>query len=567
MLKKLFIFFIVFLIAGCESNIEGPQNNQPILEDALPEVTQPVNEKPEEETVTETVIEEITTPVRIAIMGRNMPSGSFLKFQNELESKVDWYSLPDNNKILDYETVYYFFTELDIPGLNELGFELPELKPYQMFQQLIDETNIIWVNFSLKEKSTEAINQFFLEYQDLDDEIITLVETELPELPESTTLSASSICEVPHDTRLRNDYWEMIMGFPRPVRRLPKDRNATALVLFVDFPNYPATRSIDSLNQFFENRYVKMTNDYIRTMSYGTVEHEFYYHDAVISMPLNVEEYLLSNQVRQSNSNVKQGVDYTELFVREALEVADPTVDFSGYDYVIFHVDTSLPISLADFAWANMARENRGYFTEEKVFYNVNAWSAEIMRPNHEWVGIHEIIHLYGLPDYYSRVDNVWGGDAFVGTFDLMSRAMGKNNELLLWSRWFIGWVSENEIDCIDAREPLQESIHTLQNTMGSNDQKGVLIRLSEHELLLIERKEYSDYCGSCRGGLIVTLYDSSIPAMYGPLRIVRPEGSTNVDFEDAFIDKGDIMETNGVRISVLETSLTETRIQIDTIS
>ena len=359
-----------------------------------------------------------------------------------------------------------------------------------------------------------------------------------------TQLNTASydVCQVPHDNRLRNDYYEMVMGFPRPDGRLPNDRNIKAIVIFVEFPDYPASRSIDQLNSFFEDRYVAMTNKYIGAMSYGRVQHEFFYHDQIIM-----------TEPPRSSGPLPLGEDYTSEFVRNTLPIADEQIDFSLYDYVIFHVDPTLPLSVASFAWANMARPNRGYVTEEKTFYNMNAWSGETVRPNHEWVAIHEIMHLYGLVDYYSRPENVWRGDEWVGTFDMMSRAMGRNNELLLWSRWFIGWVTPDDIHCFDGRKPLDESSVELNGTMSLEGTNGVLVRVSEFELILIERKERNSYCASCRGGLMVTRYDSSIPAMYGPLRIMRPEGSTNPDYEDALLYEGDYIEIDGLRIEVLE--------------
>jgi M6 family metalloprotease-like protein len=360
------------------------------------------------------------------------------------------------------------------------------------------------------------------------------------------------ICQVPHDNRLRNDYWEMIMGFPRPPRRLPHDRNIKAKIIFVEFPNYPATQTIEELNEFFENRYVQLTNDYIGAMSYGRVQHEFYYHDQII----------LTELPRRSGP-LPIGEDYVSEFVRNTLSIVDEQIDFSPYDYVIFHTDPSLPLNVANFAWANMARENRGYITETNVFYNMNAWSGETVRPGHEWVGVHEIMHLYGLPDYYSRPENVWRGDEWVGNFDIMSNALGANKELLLWSRWYIGWVTPNDIDCLDARGGLETTEHVLSPTMGDEGTKGVIIRVSQFELILIERKDANPYCMDCRGGLIVTTYSSSIPAVYGQLKIVRPEGSTHPNFIDAFLTQGDAMNVSGVRIEVLEQTPSHSIIRI----
>jgi hypothetical protein len=56
-------------------------------------------------------------------------------------------------------------------------------------------------------------------------------------------------------------------------------------------------------------------------------------------------------------------------------------------------------------------------------------------------------------------------------------------------------------------------------------------------------------------------VYDSLIAAMDAFLRIVRREGSTIIDVEDAFIDDADIFETNDNRISVLKKLTAQSRI------
>lgn len=367
------------------------------------------------------------------------------------------------------------------------------------------------------------------------------------EVQEKQQHASYAVCEVPHDKSLHSDYWEMAMGFPRPSRRLPNDRNIKAKVIFVEFPGYPASRSIEQLNLFFDNRYVKTTNDYIEAMSYGQVQHEFYYHDTTIMAELP-----------RTSGPLSKGEDYISEFVRKTLSLADTQIDFSPYDYVIFHVDPLLPLSVANFAWANMADVNKGFVTEEKTFFNMNAWSAETVRPNHHWVAVHEIMHLYGLSDTYHREHGKWLGYPFVGTFDIMGDAIGYNTELLLWNRWFIGWVTPNDIDCLDARTPMSSTRHTLHTTMGNQGTKGIIIRISEYEAILIERKDFNNYCRSCRGGLLVTKYNASIAATNGQLRVVRGSNSILSSYEDAFLYHDDVLEVAGIRIEVIaETALT----------
>ena len=537
-MKKVLLLVMIVFLAACEQA-------------AVEEVVIEVNEVTEESSVSEEVA---FGSQRIAVIGERMPANAYRRIMDAFNNELDWYTYLNIDVLDNYQTVYVFYDASVERRLVDAGYRWPQIKPYELVRQTINATEFVFINFTESESQSVAVDAFIELRSEIEDQVIPLIQPLTKSENSTNGLASPDICRVPHDNRLRNDYYEVNMGFPRSSNRLPHDRNINAIVIFVEFPEYRASRSIEELNEFFEDRYVKMTNDFIGAMSYGLVQHEFYYHDEIIM-----------TELPRTSGPLAVGEDYVSEFVRYTLTLADPRIDFTPYDYVIIHVDPTLPLSVANFAWANTPRPEQGYVTEEKTFLNVNAWSAEMVRPNHEWVGVHEIIHLYGLVDYYSRPENVWRGHEWVGNFDLMSNATAPNIELLLWSRWFIGWVTPDDVDCIDGRTTIEPSEHILNSTMGLDGTKGVIIRISEFEVILIERKDNNEYCRTCDGGLIVSRYNASISSMYGPLRIVRPDGSVDRDFEDAFIRKGDFIEVAGIRIDVLEEGNKETLIQIST--
>ena len=538
-MKRLVLMVLMIFLASCEVAFEEVVLPPTLEVLEIEEVVLDVNEVTEASGVSEEVA---FGSQRIAVIGERMPTNAYRRIMDAFNSELDWYTLLNIDVLDNYQIVYVFYDASVERRLVDAGYRWPKIKPYELVRQTFNATEFVFINFKESESQSIAVDAFIELFSRIDNQIIPLAQP----------LSPIEICRVPHDNRLRNDYWEMVMGFPRPANRLPNDRNIKAKVIFVEFPEHKASRSIEQLNTFFENRYVKIVNDYIGAMSYGRVQHEFYYHDEIIMAELP-----------RTSGPLPIGEDYVSEFIRKTLPLADEQIDFSPYDYVIFHVDPTLPLSVANFAWANMTRPNRGYVTEEKTFFNMNAWSGEIVRPGHEWVGVHEIMHLYGLVDYYSRPENVWRGHEWIGNFDLMGNAMAPNIELLLWSRWFIGWVTPDDVDCIDGRTTFESTEHILGSTMGVDGTKGVIIRISEFELILIERKDKNEYCQTCDGGLIISRYNASMASMYGPLRVVRPDGSVDPDFEDAFIYKGDFIEVAGIRIDVLDEGNKETIIQI----
>lgn len=543
-MKRLLLLILIGLLWGCGASLVE------VVEDSIVSETEAVEEPIEIETANP--VDSSEQSIRIAVVGERMPEGAYNQIMKAFNQELDWFSLLNADVLNNYETVYVFYdTQLERKLINA-GFKWPEIKAYEVIRQRIESTDFVFINFTESNLQNRAVNSFLELKSLINDDVIQLIPPLVRDESSIESLAMYEICQVPHDPRVKNEKYEMIMGFPRPSLRLPNDRDIKAIVIFVDFPEHPSSKSIEELNSFFEELYVDFTNKYISSMSYGRVQHEFYYHDRIVRTTL------------RGGGPLEPWEDSVNRFMRIALPNADPHLDFSPYDYVIVHTDPDLPLSFARFAWMNIASAGRGFVTSEKTFYNVTAWSAiNVQRPLSKWVGVHEIIHLYGLIDYYSNPDQVWSGDEWVGSFDTMSSAMGINNELLLWSRWFIGWVTPDDIECIDARRPITPTQHILNSTMGEDGVKGLIIRISQYELLLIERKDYNEYCQSCNGGLIVTSYSSSIPAMYGPLRIVRPEWSVDPNFEDAFIVKGDVIEVFGIRIEVLDEGVNETLIQI----
>ena len=553
-MKRLIMILIIVLLAGCDNSVnELVDENIETSEDQVVSYTSTENElieieeQQENDAKTDAHVEteEIVTKYKSAVIVGAMPSNAYNEILNLFNDEVDWFTGFDIDALKDYESLYFFYDDVLEPKLVSAGFVWPQLEPYEMIKVIEGDQEYVFVNFKEADLRRIAVTNFVTQYENIGTETLLLVE-QIEISPEKVSTDLADACLVPHDNRLRNDYYEMVMGFPRPPRRLPNDRDITALVLFVEFENYPASRPVEDLNKFFNDRYVKITNDYLLAMSYGRVQHSFYYYEETIKMP-----------------TLSEPIFDPESFVRDALRKADLNVDFTDYDYVVFHVDPTLPLDVASFAWVSTPREGDGFVTDEKTFYGMTAWSGETVRPNLEWVGVHEIMHLYGLVDYYSRPENVWRGDEWVGSFDMMSRAMGNNKELLLWSRYYIGWVTPEEVSCIDARESIENIELIINSTMNDEGIKGAIIRLSQFELILIERKDSNEYCKSCRGGLIVTKYDASIPAMYGPLRIVRPEGSVDPDYEDAFLYQGDSVETGDLIISVIQEGRNETLISI----
>jgi M6 family metalloprotease-like protein len=238
-----------------------------------------------------------------------------------------------------------------------------------------------------------------------------------------------------------------------------------------------------------------------------------------------------------------------------AVETADPLVDYSQFDVVYVLSPREIPWNSIAFGPAGPLNSS-GIATDDGPVTNItlsgaDAWQSIRQGTPWKWIA-HETGHLFGLHDLY-----VNPGDAVYGTWDLMSNNWSVGAiEINSWNRYLLGWITDSQINCLNAVDISSAGVTQLINPIERINQltKAVVVRLSDSKILVIEsrRNEGFDVLTPAQEGALVYTVDMTIPTIRGGWKVQRRPGSTDPQFVDAALRLGDVITVEGLRIEII---------------
>jgi M6 family metalloprotease-like protein len=271
------------------------------------------------------------------------------------------------------------------------------------------------------------------------------------------------------------------------------------LVLFVDFPDRPASQSVESLI----GRFSPSVEEFFAAKSLGNLDFQFEFFSRWLPMPETFNTY-----------SAYTSEESTQL-IEDAFRVADLEVDFSRYEGVVIVTDPNqTPVSRG---FASLQSNQGGRFDGIR-FMRVVVSDADFLESPDRFV-IHEVLHTMGLEDLYA-----YGGGfesasnhlaRFSGDFSVMGAT--RNLEMLGFEKWSLGWIPDNQVLC---EESITGEVELVPVSSGAGTQLA-LFTLSDHRRLVVEYRGAEKESGT---GVIAYVVDSSIPGGRGPIRLVTKE-------------------------------------------
>ncbi|MDH6226862.1 M6 family metalloprotease-like protein [Streptomyces sp. MJP52] len=215
--------------------------------------------------------------------------------------------------------------------------------------------------------------------------------------------------------------------YPRPTRPLD------AVMVFLSFPDSdPLTTPRQLVADHFP-----LTSRYFERASYGRFTVRPHPEHTWLRMPRASTEYAMERD---------WSAPRRAAYLRDALSVADPVVDFSKYDIVYLVADPDAPGVNADATKVvNLSTPLRADGTDLRRVVTVFE-----QHPPDRLVLAHETGHVLDLPDLYNRPSDGKGDwDTHVGDWDLMGSQFGLAPDLLGWHKWKLGWLDADQITCV----------------------------------------------------------------------------------------------------------------------
>ncbi|MFJ7180187.1 M6 family metalloprotease domain-containing protein [Streptomyces massasporeus] len=321
------------------------------------------------------------------------------------------------------------------------------------------------------------------------------------------------------------DTWNA--AYPRPTRSLD------AVMVFLSFPDaHPLTTPQELTADHFP-----ATTRFFERASYGRFTLRPHALRQWIRMPQPSTAYAIQRDWKPERRAA---------YLRDALSVADPRVDFSRYDVVYFIADPDAPGVDSDATKVvNLTSPLRADGTDLRRIVTVFE-----QHPPDRLVLAHETGHVFDLPDLYHRpADGKGDWDTHVGDWDLMGSQFGLAPDLFAWHKWKLGWLHPRQVRCVQDAGPARLTLEPLAAGPGmpatgaagaqsfglGRGTKLAVVRTGPDSVLALEvRGPVGNDVAACRQGVLVYRVRGGAQSGGGPIEVIDAHPHTDACWENS---------------------------------
>ncbi len=289
----------------------------------------------------------------------------------------------------------------------------------------------------------------------------------LPAYTEGSSFAQSELCKINNPTAAKYDE---TLSFMRPSFSVPTLGVHKALVYFVDFPDVPFQ---DKQISEWKLNQVPTFEKYISAMSYGKLEYKVDINETVFHITKSSLSYNLDTP---HDAPKKPNADLGGL-VKDAIAAADPSVDFSEYEF--FNVVMPSTTNIGSEGAVGM---DPNWLLDGKSFSRLTFGPIReyVDQPLKKIWFLHESGHLMGLLHAFKPSSSmpVWGA---------MSSGVTTEPEFVSWERYILGWISDSQNPCIDSSVARKYVLPIAPLSSGVDAKKMVTVRLNDHQVLIAE--------------------------------------------------------------------------------
>ncbi|MFI6649942.1 M6 family metalloprotease domain-containing protein [Streptomyces sp. NPDC050529] len=339
--------------------------------------------------------------------------------------------------------------------------------------------------------------------------LLALAATSLVAGPAAAVTGEATPCALPRTEAhhsLGLDEWNG--AYPRP------DHPLDAVMVFLSFPDArPVTTPAELAADHFP-----ATTQFFQRASYGK---------------FTLRPHPLQHWIRMPKPSVWYGIrrdwddDRRSAYLRDAIDAADPEVDFSKYDLVYLVADPDAPGVDSDATKVvNFDRPLHADGTDIRRVVTV----FEQHPPDHN-VLAHETGHVFDLPDLYHRPSDGKGDwDTYVGDWDVMGSQFGLAPDLFGWHKWKLGWLDDRQVTCIQSdRVVTLEPMAAVPVPGASIGTRLAVIRTGEDSAVAVEARSATGNDGAtCTEGVLLYRVRNGTPSGGGPVDVLDTHPTTD---------------------------------------
>ena len=339
-----------------------------------------------------------------------------------------------------------------------------------------------------------------------------------------------------------------IGGFPRIGDRLKSTGKVVTKVIFVDFADQAATMTPQ---EAFSK--IAQSADLFTELSYGRMQ---------FTLEPTFKWYHMKGTAK-SYAPLNQSFIHHRSYISEALDMADPEIDFSNADAILVVANPDAK-DIGTSGPAFTPINGSGFVLDGKYISNGATSAYDLNYWKYIWLN-HEFGHTLGLVDLYAfnpeDPTNSYDFHRFVGEFSLMGLSSLDSNSpgYLAWERWLLGWIDDSQIYCM-TEQTTSQLISPVERKGGM---KAVIVPISSSKVVVVESRRAEGVDKNLKkAGALVYVVDSSIQSGFGPVRVYPADRSDPRRLQSPRAE-GESVTVEGVTITVKSSSTVGDQVEV----
>ena len=353
----------------------------------------------------------------------------------------------------------------------------------------------------------------------------------------------SNLCKIEN-----NKSWTKLvhgLGVPRPDNRLPNKGTLNFKVLFAKSSGSTVANE-KSAQDLYKKLQPEIVSSFYNQVSNGSVQ------------KIQFEPYWpwiefdkLESLKDAAGDEIKLVESEWRTFVSKTLETVESQIDFTNSDGVMIILDPNSSYLRLGYAMTDE------FTVDGKKISNVVMLGRAYVQVGlrSPYLVIHELGHLFGLPDLYSYIDafrtNQDSTDT-VAYFSVMNKAAVGGIGYFGWEKYILGWLDDPQVICHKAGEVMGNLVPLTK----TNGLKMIAVPISSSQVLVVENRTKEGIDKMIPNpGIIAYVVDSSIESGKNPIKVLNDKKpikiGSSIIYDNVKIEVLKKKGKNNVKVSV----------------